>query len=29
MEDELGSFDKGKKPGIVNVFSPGNAKRIL
>ena len=29
MDDELGSFEKGKKPGIVNVFSPGNAKRIL
>lgn len=29
MDEELGSFEKGKKPGIVNVFSPGNAKRIL
>ncbi len=29
MDDEFGSFEKGKKPGIVNVFSPGNAKRIL
>jgi len=29
MEDELGSFEKGKRPGIVNVMSPGNAKRVL
>jgi len=29
MDDELGSFDKGKMPGIVNVVSSGIVRRVL